>query len=82
MAAKTIDVTIKVKVSDIKDLVKYAGMEIVDKAAFKERIASAEFARELATDIYTVWNLTNEEANGDLDSQVQFLLKDTVDYAD
>ena len=76
-----IELTIKVKVKDLKDMVKNADMEIKDEAKFDKLIKSKKFQEDLAADILNVWQLQNECAEGDLHEVVQGLFgEELVDF--
>ena len=59
--AKTIDLTIKFKVSELKKMIDFAGMRVVDKDAFEKVIQTAKFKKALVEDILNIYDETNCE---------------------
>ena len=78
--AKTITLTVTIRESKLKDMIKASGYKIKDKVAFAERIKSQDFRETLAQDLVDVWVQTNEDGDGDLEGVVTCLFDDVVEY--
>ena len=78
--AKAVTLTVTIRESKLKDMIKAAGYKIKDKAAFDKHIKSQAFLATLAQDLVDVWVQTNEDDDGDLEGVVTSLFDDVVEY--
>ena len=76
--AKTVDITIKFKVSELKKMIDYAGLKVVDKTAFAELVESDKFKKVLATDILDCYRALNDEDSDGVASSVELMFGDVV----
>ena len=80
--AKTITLTVTVRESAIKKMIKAAGYKIKNKDAFDQRIKSQDFRETLAKDVVDTWEQVNHDGDSDLDSVVICLFGDEVVESD
>ena len=65
MTSKYVEVTVKVPVKDLMNLIKDANGTVIDKDGFQNYVQSPKFKKALATDVIDVWCLTNADDNTD-----------------
>ena len=58
-------VSINITDKDLLDMIKTAGLKVKSKAAFKKLIKTPKFKKDVAADILNVWQLQNEDGDGD-----------------
>jgi len=82
--AKTIDLTIKFKVSELKKMISHADRKIVDKKAFEAFIQTDKFKKVFAGDILDCYHAMNCEDDSDgLQNSVDNMFpEDVVAYAE
>ena len=78
--AKTITLTVTIRESALKKMIKAAGYKIKSRAAFAERIKSQEFRETMEQDLVDTWEAVNDDGDGDLEGVVTCLFDDVVEY--
>ena len=77
--AKSLTVVVKLPVSDIKDMIKYANFKIANRTKFNEIIASPKFQKSIANELINTFRIMNEkDDDGILDEIVINLFGDAV----
>ena len=76
---KAITVSIKLTQAELKKAIESAGLKITDRAAFGALLDNPEFQQKLAADIKQVWELTNDEEDGE---NLAMLFGDVVEFDD
>lgn len=83
---QTIKVTVEVEVKELREMIRIAGLKVVNRDSFKQFINSPQFKKDLATDIYGVWVDTNQDSEGEYTEVVADLfgdqIKDDEDHID
>jgi hypothetical protein len=75
---QTIKVTVEVEVKELREMIRIAGLKVVNRDSFKQFINSPQFKKDLASDIHGVWIETNEDSEGDYTDVVANLFGDQI----
>ena len=75
-------VTINVSEKSLRNMVKSAGLKIKSKNSFEKLLKSKKFQKNIASDIYQVWQLQNDDAEGDFYDVVKDLFGNAVKAPD
>ena len=58
-----IEVTVRVPVSEIEEMVTRSYMEIQDRAAFDTFVQTPAFKQKISEDLLDIWELTNDDSD-------------------
>jgi hypothetical protein len=76
-----IAITLTLSEKEMRDIIEYNDMKIINEAKFKKIFASKKFAKALALDMMDVWEQTNTDS-GDMDSVLEMFFEDCLTSVD
>ena len=76
-----ITITLTLSEKEMRDIIEYNDMKIINEAKFKKIFASKKFAKKLALDMMDVWEQTNTDS-GDMDSVLEMFFEDCLTSVD
>ena len=76
-----ITITLTLSEKEMRDMIEYNDMKIINEAKFKKIFASKKFSKELALDMMDVWEQTNTDSGG-MDSLLEMFFEDCLTSVD